>query len=230
MRTSAAFVLAVAMISTAARAQDGPLKVSPLKEGPPSGLTASVKGALNSQGYRIVDGQGKPFLDLWLRKEVPASGKPSGPKGAILFPVLTDGELIGAARFHVEGHDYRDQSVAPGVYTLRYGLQPVNGDHLGVSENRDYALLVPAAKDSATSDMPRKTLETQSAEAAGTNHPAVLILLAAPADAKGDEPSMVNDEAKKLWGVALPLALSVKGESGSVPLRVQLVVSGSAPQ
>ena len=72
-----------------------------------------------------------------------------GPKGAVLFPVLAEGELLGALRFPGEGHDYRDQTIAKGVYTLRYGFQPVNGDHLGVSTYRDYALLVPAAKDKA---------------------------------------------------------------------------------
>ena len=50
-------------------------------------------------------------------------------------------------QFATEGHDYRDQPIAKGVYTMRYGLQPVNGDHLGVSTYRDYSLLLPAAKD-----------------------------------------------------------------------------------
>src|SRR6185312_11782542 len=112
----------------AASAQDGPFKVEPLKEAPPEALAGPVRGAMAPEGYRVTDGQGKPFLDLWLRKAVPASGKPSGPKGAILFPVLADGELLGAVRFAVEGHDYRDQAIAAGVYTVRYGLQPVNGD------------------------------------------------------------------------------------------------------
>jgi hypothetical protein len=228
MRSIRLFALACLLAATAARAQDGPLKVETLKEAPPKALAGPVKEALNGQGYRIVDAQGKAFADVWLRKATPASGKPSGPKGAILFPVLADGELLGAVRFSAEGHDYRDQAIAAGVYTMRYGLQPVNGDHLGVSENRDYALLVPAAKDTSLTDLPRKALETQSAEAAGTNHPAVFILLAPPEGSK-DEPAMVNDPGKMTWGLVAPLPLAVKGESAGAVLRVQLVVSGAAP-
>ena len=129
--------------------------------------------------------------------------------------------------FAKEGHDYRDQAVAKGVYTIRYGLQPVNGDHLGVSTYRDYALLVPAAKDKDLAALPQKKLETQSADSAGSNHPAVFLLQAAPGDAK--QASMVHDEAKNLWGAVLPLSLSVKGESATTPMPVQLVVVGAAP-
>ena len=41
---------------------------------------------------------------------------------------------------------------------------------------------------------------------------------------------MVNDPTKMTWGAVLPLPLAVKGASGPTPLRVQLVVVGTAPQ
>ena len=91
---------------------------------------------MNAQGYRIVDGQGKPFADIWLRKSIPASSKPAGAKGVIQFPFLAESELLGVIQLPGEGHDYRDQAIAKGIYTVRYGLQPVNGDHLGVSPFR----------------------------------------------------------------------------------------------
>jgi hypothetical protein len=143
-----------------------------------------------------------------------------------LFPILAEGELLGAARYAAEGFDYRDQAIEPGVFTVRYGLQPVNGDHLGVSETRDYALLLPAARDTTPDVLTRKTLETQSAEAAGSNHPAVLYLLAS----KDAGPSVIQDEPKMRWSLALPLKLTVKGDSGSATLPVQLVIVGAAPQ
>src|SRR4051812_6640645 len=94
-------VLALGMVAPAA-AQDS-YKIETLKEGPPPGLAAGVKGTLEAQGYRVVDPEGKPLVDLWLRKGAPASAKPSGPMGAVLFPILAEGELIGAARFAAEG-------------------------------------------------------------------------------------------------------------------------------
>jgi len=217
-------VLALGMGAPAA-AQES-YKLEKLNEGPPPSLAMGVRGTLEAHGHRVVDSQGKPFLDVWLRKGAPASARPSGPKGAVLYPVLAEGELIGAARFAAEGHDYRDQTISPGVYTMRYGLQPVNGDHLGVSVNRDYVLLVPAAKDSETADLPRKKLEEQSAQAVGTTHPAVLLLLPAP-EKPIDGPTMVNDQVLNTWGAVVSLPLEVKGEANLIPLPMQLVVVGA---
>jgi len=220
-------LLTLAVLPAAVRAQS--YKIEALKEGPPAGLAGPVKEVLEGQGYRVVDGQGKPYADFWVRKSVPATGKPAGPDGAVLYPVLGEGELLGALRFPGEGHDYRDQAIAKGVYTLRYGLQPVNGDHLGVSTYRDYALLVPAAKDAAPADLPQKPLEEQSAASAGTNHPAILMLLAPPEkSASGSGPSMVHDATLMTWGAVVPLSLGVKGESGPVALPIQLILIGVA--
>jgi hypothetical protein len=225
MRLTCAILLGLALFPTATRGQDE-FKIEALKESPPDALAAPVKTALSADGYRVVNGQGKPVVDFWLRKAIPASGRPSGPKGAVSFPVLAEGELLGALRFPSDGHDYRDQPIATGVYTIRYGLQPINGDHLGVSPYRDFALLVAAKKDSSVDAVPRKKLEEQSAEAAGTSHPAVLMLLPPPDDAKAA--SMVHDDAKDTWGAVVPLALAVKGETAPSSLVVQLVVAGVA--
>ena len=218
-------VILVLAIAANVDAKDS-YKLERLNEGPPAGLGSGVKGTLDIQGYRVLDPKGKPLADVWLRKGAPASAKPSGPKGAVLYPVLAEGELLGAVKFASEGHDYRDQTITPGVYTLRYGLQPVNGDHLGVSVNRDYVLLLPAAKDTDKADLPRKMLETTSADSVGTTHPAVLLLLPAPEKAP-ESMTMVNDETLNTWGAVLSLSLEVKGEANPVPLPMQLVVVGS---
>jgi len=226
MLCNRAIVLSVVLLPAAVLGQES-YKVEALKEGPPAALAGEFKEALSASGYRVVDDQGKSYAEFWLRKAVPATKKPAGPEGAVLFPVLVEGELLGALQFLGEGHDYRDQTIAKGIYTLRYGLQPVNGDHLGVSTFRDYVLLVPAAKDKAVADLPPKRLEQQSAESAGTSHPAVLMLLAAPAGSTA-EPAMVHDETLNTWGAVIPLNLAVKGESSAVSLPVQLILVGMA--
>lgn len=212
-------------LPTAALAQES-YKIEPLKEAPPSDLAGEVRGALAAQGYKVVDGKGKTYAEFWLRKSVPASEKPSGPKGTVQFPFLAEGELLGALRYPAEGHDYRDQSIGKGVYTVRYGLQPVNGDHLGVSPFRDYALLLPAAKDRSLANVPEKPLHERSAEAAGTSHPAVLLLLTAPAGAA--PPAIHHDPEKNTWGAVVPLNLAVPGSGSAPPVRVQLIVVGAA--
>ncbi len=217
-------VLALGMTSTAV-AQDS-YKLQKLDEAPPAELAPAIKETLEAGGHRVLDGQGQPLADVWLRKATPASGAPAGPKGAILYPVLAEGELVGAVKYAAEGYDYRDQTIVPGVYTLRYGLQPVNGDHLGVSVHRDYVLLVPAAKDADAAVLDRKKLEKQSAEAVGTTHPGVLLLLAAP-DKLPDAPTMIHDEELNTWGAVLSLPLQVEGQADPVPLPLQLTVVGA---
>jgi hypothetical protein len=226
MRPLRVIPLFVALLPTVVRAQE--YKVEVLKEAPPAALSPAVKGGLEGQGYRVVDDQEKPYAEFWLRKAIPASSKPSGPQGAIQFPFLEEGELLGALRFPGEGHDYRDQTIAKGVYTLRYGLQPVNGDHLGVSDYRDYALLLLAAKDKDLANLAQKKLEDQSAESAGSSHPAILMLLSAPESAAKSGPSMARNEEKDTWGAVIPLSLSVKGESSPVTQPVQLILIGVA--
>ncbi len=159
---------------------------------------------------------------------MPSSEKPSGPKDTIQFPFLADGELLGVIRLSSEGHDYRDQPIAKGVYTMRYGLQPVNGDHLGVSTYRDYSLILPAAKDQSLALPARKQLEERSAESAKTSHPAIFLLLEAPADASKSEPAMIHDAEKNTWSVVFPLSLQVKGSGDVIVLPVRLVVVGAA--
>lgn len=211
--------------SMGAMAQES-IKVQAEKQAPPSAVGAEILRSLEGQAYRIQDEQGGDFARIWLRQTTPGSEKPGGPKGTIQFPFLADGELLGVLEFAKEGHDYRDQPIAKGVYTMRYGLQPVNGDHLGVSTYRDYVLLLPAAKDKAPAAPARKQLEERSAESAGTSHPASFLLLMAPPGSKS-EPSVRHDMEKETWSVILPLRLQVKGGE-PILYPVQLIVIGAA--
>jgi hypothetical protein len=213
-------------LSLQASAQESAMTAEATKTPPPEAIQAPIKEALNPEALVIKSADGKPFLTLWLRTAVPASAKPEGPKGTILFPFLQPGELIGAVEFAAEGQDYRDQVIDPGVYTLRYGLQPVNGDHLGVSKFRDYLLLVPAKDDSAVAMIPQKSLEKHSTDASGTNHPAVLILHAAPDGAKPAQ--MVHDDELDLWGVVMNAPLKLEGGAAAERFLAQLIVRGAA--
>ncbi|MGO9465326.1 MAG: hypothetical protein ACLQIB_31700 [Isosphaeraceae bacterium] len=224
-----AFHLLVSLAMAGTQTDQASMKVEVLNEAPPKALGAAIRDVLNARGYRIRDESGAPFLDIWLRKAIPSSAKPAGPKGTIQFPFFSEGELLGACQFAGEGHDYRDQEIPKGFYTLRYGLQPVNGDHLGVSPFRDYALLVPAAKDNSLALPSRKQLDERSAEAAGTSHPAVFMLLSSPAEELKKAPLMIHDSDKNTWSATLPLELAVKGQRGALAYPVRLVVVGVGP-
>src|SRR5437764_11256943 len=110
---------------------------------PASDLPASMSGALQKDGAKIVGGSGTAFCEVWFR-----STAPTGPKSSeegVTLPTIPQGSLMGALRFPARGADRRGQNIKPGVYTLRYALQPVNGDHQGVAPQRDFLVMIPAA-------------------------------------------------------------------------------------
>jgi hypothetical protein len=142
---------------------------------PPAELPAPVAATLQKDGYKIVAGNGSAFCEIWFRTEAP-SGPKSAEDGASL-PTIPQGALMGALRFPARGADRRGQGIKPGVYTLRYSMHPVNGDHQGVAPQRDFLLLVPAADDPGPAATPGfDDLVKLSTKASGTPHPAVLSL------------------------------------------------------
>src|SRR5262249_38487571 len=135
---------------------------------PPSDLPASIGGMLQKDGAEVSAGSGA-FCEIWFR-----TAAPSGPKSSedgVTFPTIPHGALLGALRFVGRGSDRRGQNIKPGVYTLRYSLQPVNGDHQGVAPQRDFMVMIPAADDTDARSTPGfDDLMKMSRKASGTPH------------------------------------------------------------
>jgi hypothetical protein len=126
---------------------------------------------METGGYRIAGPSG-PWCEIWFRKAIPTGAKPAD--NAIVFPIA-QGTLVGILRFPATGADRRGQTIKPGVYTLRYGIQPVDGAHVGVAPQRDFVLLTPIADDADPNALPAfDPLVQMSRKASGTPHPAVL--------------------------------------------------------
>ncbi len=206
-------IITVPALCLACLAQAG--KVETL--GPPtdSGISAAVVQVLDSQGARLKLADGSSICDIWLRRSVPIH-KQKESEG-LLYPQLSESILVGVISFPQATTDYRGQPIVPGIYTLRYELIPDDGNHLGVSPNRDFLLLVPAAPDSDPAAVFKfDELVQMSRKATGTNHPGPLSLT----QASGPTPALTKD-AEDHWifsgtlkldsGKDLPFALIVKG-------------------
>jgi hypothetical protein len=102
----------------------------------------SVKRALALTGYRVTLDDGSP-LDVWPAAQVQTSDKPREDATYPLAPSL----FVGIIHFAKNARDARGNAIAAGTYTLRYELQPNDGNHLGTSPTRDFLLLVPVAAD-----------------------------------------------------------------------------------
>ena len=178
---------------------------------PPAELDPAVAAVLQKDGIRIKDGA-KTVMELWF-----VSAAPSGPQTTetnVSLATVPHGSLLAVVRYPEKGADRRGQGMKPGVYTARLSFFPPDGNHQGVSEQRDFLLLSLAAEDKnpkATPDY--ATLTAASMKAAGTPHPAVLSLWKAdPSNFKAG----VAQEGEHDWVLQhkigdLPVALIVAG-------------------
>jgi hypothetical protein len=148
-------------------------KVSSLSEKPPTDLAPAVASLLQPAGVKVV--AGGATLDLWWVQSLGGDGGWSG---------VESGTLAGAMRVTGAFKEIRGKVVAPGVYTLRYGQQPQNGDHLGISTYRDFLLLSPASVDTDPKVLGFDGVVALSKQVIGTSHPASLSI-DPPEDAPG---------------------------------------------
>jgi hypothetical protein len=141
--------------------------VSPLSDKSPAELAAGVASRL-APAAKVTTGGAT--LDIWLVQKLERTAEGSG------WTNVESGTLVGAMRVSGEFKEIRGKAVKPGVYTLRYGLQPQNGDHLGISTFRDFVLLSPAAIDKDPKVLGFDGVVAISKEVIGTAHPASLSL------------------------------------------------------
>jgi hypothetical protein len=130
--------------SIAAVQEAAPLVASRHTAPPPGALAKPIAGTLASGGVRVLVSKGPTTLDFWWVNALPLQAGSAVPSWAS----IAEGSLVGAVSIPSDFRDIRGRIIKAGVYTLRYGIQPSNGDHLGVSPYREFLLLSPAASDS----------------------------------------------------------------------------------
>ena len=146
MRTSllrpATLVFVVGLSLPAAAGQ---FQIAPADPLPGDQVSKAIRSTIVSEGVRVNGPDGKSVAELWGRSK-PFSGEPVVEFG-VRFETVPEGAFLGLARFPEKGSDFRRQTVPPGLYTMRYGLHPEDGNHMGVAASRDFALLTPIAAD-----------------------------------------------------------------------------------
>lgn len=150
----------------------------------PTEVAPEIRATLEPGGFKISREGGEPYCEIWFRTEAPA-GKGAEGRRNVTLGTIREGALVGVIRFDGGGSDRRGQSIAPGVYTLRYGIMPMNGAHEGAAPQRDFLLLAPAAADRDPNQTPAfDALVSLSKQASLTRHPAVLSVRKAATDAR----------------------------------------------
>ena len=141
---------------------------------PKEGLAPEIAALLSSTGFKVIRGESRVVCEVWLCKTWPIKETKVG--NDVLYP-FQPGQVMGVARYPRKASDFREQDVPAGLYTLRYGQQPVDGAHVGTSPTRDFLLLTPAGKDQSPDIIADfKILSKASAQTTGASHPAILSL------------------------------------------------------
>jgi len=188
-----------------------------LAEGAPAGFAEAQRRDLAPTGTRVLRA-GRPLADFWFRSSIPTVDPRVGP--GIRYGALVPGSRVGSVRVHEGASDFKGQKIAPGLYTLRYAVQPDDGDHQGVTESRDFLLLCEAAADVTPGDLDEKTLRAISARINGKKHPSVLYLTGV---AGGDRPRVVTQSSPEKTVLEVDLSAS-----GGRTLVLAIVVDGKA--
>lgn len=221
LRTPFQALLAISLFCSPLFAADH--KVEKLAEAAPKdGLAPEIAALLSPTGFKVIRGESRVVCEVWLCKEWPIKETKVG--GEVLYP-FQPGQVMGVARYPRKGSDFREQDVPAGLYTLRYGQQPVDGAHVGTSPTRDFLLLTPAEKDKSPDIVADfKALSKASAQTTGTSHPAILSLQRL-SDSK--ESLAIRHQEDKDWWIVHVAGKTKSGEK-TADQAVEVVLVGHA--
>ena len=144
------------------------------------GIPWRLRDAVVAQPVTVACG-GAPAVELRLRRDSPPIRPTPSESERFAYQrsayAIRPGEFVGVARILGPWTDAKGQRIPAGAYSLRYVLQPLTKDHFRTAAQRDFLLMLPAAKD------PNPTLRTDldamladSRQVSGTGHPALIAL------------------------------------------------------
>lgn len=162
----------IALLPLVAHAADVSVRVA--NKTFPGELSGEHQAMLQSQAIQVVDGE-KTLMELWLAKEIPLQSKPAS--AATALNAVKPATVLGAVAVSAARRDYRDDEIPAGTYTMRFALQPQDGNHSGSAEFAYFGVLVPAKLDTKPEGIKDyKELMKASSKETSTDHPMVLSL------------------------------------------------------
>ena len=173
---------------------------------PPEGLAEALSSMLQTEAVVATGPDGKVAAEFWMRSSA-FEGEAMGGFG-VRFDAFPEGALLGVVRFPDTGSDFREQNIKPGVYTMRFGLHPENGDHMGVAASRDFAVLITVEADKEPAkNYEFEPLTKMSMDSSGNPHPTIMRLELPD----GDESAHIWQDDMEHWVLDLKAADDVIG-------------------
>jgi len=179
---------------------------------PQKEIDPSIRSKLQSQAVQLLAGE-KPGYEFWFSSEIPVQTKPASAAKAL--DAIKETSLLGAVSVANTSRDYRDDELPAGVYTMRFVLQPQDGDHLGTAEFSYFAALVSSKLDTKPDGITDyKSLVKASAKSVSADHPAILSLRPASSDT-GETPKL-NEPAPEHKSVRVKVPAKAGAEKTSI--------------
>ncbi|MDA7510355.1 hypothetical protein N8633_00820 [bacterium] len=198
--------------------------IKPLDKAPPSSLGESIKAELSDKALVILQ-KDKPIYELWLRKELILKSPITSPAKALT--AVTQASLLGAITVVSDERDYRDDELYKGVYTIRFGLRPEDGNHLGTSDHLFFAVLIDAKNDQELGKIVKtKQLVKASSKTSATDHPMILSLF--PVTQSDAVTPSIHEPAPEHEAIRLSIPSKSQDGKNAGSVVFDLVVAGMA--
>jgi hypothetical protein len=192
---------------------------------PPKEVDAAIRKLLEAKSIQFFDSAGTPVAELWFCKLLGAEATPEQLKNGITYRELKETTVVGVVRFEQNWHDYRKQKVKAGVYTMRLGFQPGDGDHAGKSKYTEFLVLSAAAKDTKADLITAKGLVDMSMKSIEASHPGVLMLF--PNNKPAAAPQLASESLGNVhWILNLACPVEAAGKRAMLGFGVTLVGEG----
>ena len=214
-------VAACLLAAAVADAADAKLTVQVKDAAPPKELSDAVRAVLDGKSMHVFNDKGKLLCTVWTRKALETKAAADQAKAGLKYSHLEEATLIGAVQFPSTFTDYRKQKIKPGVYTLRLGIQPEDGDHQGTAPYNEFCLLLPAGADAGPGVMEAKELHELIVKSTKRKHPGVMLLF--PNKTPAEKP-VVEAKPKDHFVLSFRVPATAGGEKGY--LGFSLVVVG----
>lgn len=147
-------------------------------QGTPEEIADEIVAQLSPESLRLMV-DGNELCQIWIAKAwTAAESKPESTTDVPIVYSLTPGSLVGAIRISRLCLNLRDEEIPPGIYTLRYVVQPEFQEHEGSHDVRDFLLLLAADNDQSKATIEDgDDLNARSADAVQAEHPSFLPLM-----------------------------------------------------
>lgn len=214
-------VLSLTWLHTAFEANAADLSLKVAEKEPPKEFDASIIAKLQPKAIQLLDGD-KPAYEFWFVAELPLKSKPASAGKAL--DQIKEATLLGAVAVSKRQRDYRDDELAPGVYTMRFALQPQDGNHLGTAEFNYFAVLVPAKLDRSPDGISDyKKLVKTSGKETPSGHPTILSLR--PPSSETGDAGKLNDPIPEHKSVRVKVPANV-GDGDQAAAVFEIVYEG----